>query len=352
MSLFLVAALLAPACKKDKKKPADKPADKPAVAADAGAGAGAEKPAGDPALVERGKYLADLMGCQHCHTPFGPNGPDLDKAWAGGLEIPEKFGTWRSPNISMDKDTGIGGWTDQQIIDAIREGKRPTGDGLFPIMPYLFYNAMSNDDARALVAFMRTVPAISNKVERATDLKIPKIPAPPPTGQAPDKADPVAHGGYLVSLMHCGACHTPMKKDGSPDMAKMFAGGFPMELPMMGEGVLYSSNITPDEKTGIGAWSEEDVTRAIREMKKKDGTPILPPMALYQTGWYRIEDGDMKAIAAFLKTGIKPIANAVPKSTFKPKAPGGAPPPAAAGAPEKGATPDKGAAPAEKPATP
>jgi cytochrome c553 len=324
-SLFLAAALLAPACKKDeKKKVGDTPADKPSPTAAADAGAAAQ-PAGDAALIERGRYMADVAGCMHCHTAIGPKGPDLDKAWAGGLEIQEKFGTWRSPNISQDKDTGIGGWTDQQIIDAIREGKRPTGNQLFAIMPYLFYNRMSNDDVRALVAFMRTLPAIPNKVERATDLKLPPMPAPPPTGQPPDKADPVAYGSYLASLMHCGMCHTPMKKDGTFDMERMFAGGFPMELPpVMGEGILYTPNLTPDEKTGIAAYTEEDMIRAVKEMKKKDGKQIMPPMAFYQSGWYRLEDGDAKALAAFFKS-LKPIVNQVPKSTFVPKGP---PPPA------------------------
>jgi cytochrome c553 len=313
-SLFLAAALLAPACKKDDKKKAAAPEkDGPAMTADAGAGA--DKPAGDTAVIERGRYIADVAGCQNCHTALGPSGPVLEKAWAGGLEIKEKFGTWRSPNITPDKDTGIGSWTDQQIIDAVREGKRPTGDQLLPIMPYPFYNKLSNDDARALVAFMRTLPAISNKVERATGLKLSPMPVPPPTGDGPDKSDAVAYGGYLAGLMHCGMCHTPLKKDGSFDMARMFAGGFPMELPpVMGEGILYSPNLTPDEKTGLAAYTEEDLIRAVKEMKKKDGRPIMPPMAFYQTGWYRLEDADGKALAAFFKS-LQPIANKVPAAS-------------------------------------
>jgi mono/diheme cytochrome c family protein len=353
-SLFLAAALLAPGCKKDEKKKADAPKpDKPAAAADAGAGAAGEKPAADAALLERGRYVADVAGCMHCHTAIGPNGPVLDEAWAGGLEVTEKFGTWRSPNITPDNDTGIGSWTDQQIIDAIREGKRPTGDTLLPIMPYPFYNQMSNDDARALVAFMRTVPAVSKRVERATGLKLPPVPVPAATGEAPNKADPVAYGGYLASVMHCAMCHTPLGKDGL-DMSKAFAGGFPFELPpQIGTGVIYSPNITPDEKTGIGAYTEEDVIRSVKEMKKKDGSPIMPPMALYQTGWYRLEDADGKALAAFLKS-LKPVANKVPKSTFKMAAPppGGAPPPGTPGQPvPEGQAPDK-APPADKPVTP
>jgi hypothetical protein len=235
----------------------------------------------------------------------------------------------RSTNITPDPETGIGKWTDEQIIAAVREGKRPDGTMIKAIMPYLFYNVMSDDDARALVAFLRTVPPVANKVERSTDIKIPDIPAPRPTGKPPGD-DPVARGAYYASLMHCVMCHTPPGKDGMPDMSKAFAGGFPMEIPLMGPGVLYSSNITPDKKTGIGAWSDEEIARALREMKKKDGSPILGPMALYQTGWYRLEEEDMKGIVAFLRS-LKPIASKVPKSTFKPQ--GGPPPGAAAGEP-------------------
>src|SRR5688500_17664905 len=94
--LLVATASGAPACKKDDKKKsgAGQPAKPAVAAADAGAAAG-EKPAGDTALLERGRYLSDLMGCQFCHTAFGPNGPDMANAWGGGFEVPEKFGTWR-----------------------------------------------------------------------------------------------------------------------------------------------------------------------------------------------------------------------------------------------------------------
>lgn len=330
----IAAMTAAGGCKKDTK--ADPAADKGATpATDTATEApppDADKPAVDPALIERGKYLADVSGCMFCHTPFGPNGaPDMNKAWAGGLEVPEKVGTWRSTNITPDPDTGIGRWTDEQIIAAVREGKLPDGTMIKPIMPYLFYNVMSDDDARALVAFLRTVPPVANKVERATDLKLPDIPAPKPSGKPPGD-DPVARGAYYASLMHCVMCHTPPGKEGAPDMSKAFAGGFPMEIPLMGDGVVYSSNITSDKKTGIGGWTDDEIARALREMKKKDGSPIIGPMALYQVGWYRLEEEDVKGVVAFLRS-VKPIANQVPKSTFKPKGPpagaaaGGEPPP-------------------------
>ena len=281
----------------------------------------ADPPAADDAKVKRGAYIAKLAGCQFCHTPFGPQGPDMAKTWAGGLEVPDVIGTWRTPNITQDKDTGIGGWTDEQIKVAVRQGKRPDGVQMFPIMPYLLYNKMSNDDADALVAFLRTIKPISNKVERATDLKIPPIPAPEPKGApAPDTSDTVKHGEYLATMMHCVHCHTPIdKKTGGFDMSKAYAGGFPIELPQMGEGVLYSSNLTPHE-TGIKDYTDEQLIDAFRKMKKRDGSVIMGPMALYQGSWFDLPDDDAKAIVAFLRS-LPPIDNKIPASTFKPKGP-------------------------------
>src|SRR4051812_33950463 len=79
-------------------------------------------PGADPKLVERGAYIAKAGACAICHTAIGPTGPDFEHSYGGGLEMPDAFGTWRSPNITQDKSTGIGNWTDEQIARAIREG--------------------------------------------------------------------------------------------------------------------------------------------------------------------------------------------------------------------------------------
>jgi mono/diheme cytochrome c family protein len=193
IAIALVAGVLAAACHKKSDAPEDGAGPARAtptkVEAKEPAIAQPEVPVAADAVVERGHYLADLMGCQNCHTPFGAMGPDADLLWAGGLEVPETFGTWRSPNITQDKETGIGGWTDEQILAAIREGKRPNGDLLFPIMPYPMYHALSDEDGKALVKYLRTVPAKNHPVVRATELKLPRTPLPPPAGKAPDHAD-------------------------------------------------------------------------------------------------------------------------------------------------------------------
>ncbi len=216
---------------------------------------GSGKPAGDDELVARGQYLANLGGCAGCHTGFGPTGPAIDKMWAGGLKVTEKgFGTWISPNITPHPETGIGKWTDEQIAASIREGKHPDGSQLAPIMPWPLYNRLTDDDTKALVAFLRTLPQIDNKVERG-DLKMPRLPEMKPAN-APVGDDPIAKGEYYATIMHCVMCHTPMTEKG-PDMANAFAGGFVMEQPpefaAKGSGTLVTPNITPHPENGMGA---------------------------------------------------------------------------------------------------
>jgi mono/diheme cytochrome c family protein len=306
------------------------------------------KPAVDPAVLARGDYLVNVvMNCAACHTPIGPTGPVMEKRFAGGLEFPEPFGTWRSPNITQDQKTGIGSWTDEQIAAAIRTGKRPNGDQMYPIMPYMFYNVLSDDDIKAVVAYLRTIAPIENAVAGNTDLKLPKIPAPPPAGTAPAD-DPVAQGAYYASLMHCAQCHTPMGPEG-PDMKKLMAGdSHGMEMPaFLGTGKLYSANVTPDKKTGIGSWSDDDVIAVITQLKKKDGSPVMGPMAILGMNWGKMQPEHVKGVVAWLRS-LPPVENKIPKSTFKPAGPppGAAPPgEAPKGEAPKGEAP-KGEAPA------
>jgi mono/diheme cytochrome c family protein len=119
------------------------------------------------AAVARGKYLVTLGGCQDCHTPghfFGK--PDMTRALGGsevGFEIPE-LGTFYGPNLTPDKATGLGGWTDAQVIAALQTGKRPDGRMLAPIMPWRALAVLTKEDAQAVVAYLRSLPPVSNKV--------------------------------------------------------------------------------------------------------------------------------------------------------------------------------------------
>ncbi len=126
VTCLLLGALLA-ACNKKKDEPAPAPTPTPEAPKAVEKPKAPEAPAPDPKLVERGAYLSKASGCVVCHTAIGPNGPDTEHAFAGGLEMPDPMGTWRTPNITQDKGSGIGSWTDDQILSAIREGVRPDG---------------------------------------------------------------------------------------------------------------------------------------------------------------------------------------------------------------------------------
>jgi hypothetical protein len=343
---FAAALAIAAGCKKKEEKQGTAPP--PPVASDAATGATVEQqPAGDPKLIERGAYLASAAACLVCHTAMGPTGPDFDNVGAGGLEMEEKFGTWRSPNITPDKSTGIGSWTDEQVITAIREGVRPDGAKLNPMMPYMNYNVMTDDDARALVAFLKTLKPVERTVAKS-DVKLEPVPVGKPPNEAPGD-DPLKQGAYVSSLMLCNHCHwTPNKQFTAPaGPDKMFSGGLPFELPPLGKGVLYGANITSDPTTGIGKWTEEQIATTLKTMQRPDGTMIQGPMLFMQSVWSQLPDQDIKNVAAFIKR-LPPVKNKVPKSTFVPHGPPpGAPPaeggPGAGGAPGAGGGPGAGA---------
>jgi len=323
LGICVVAALFVlPACKKkdDNNKPKKRVVTKKTPEPKKTVKKHPPKP--DPKALARGKYLVGLASCAGCHTPFKDGMPDMAHAFSGGFKFTEVFGTWQSPNITQDKKTGIGDWSDTDIITAIRTGKRKDGTMMYPIMPYPMYNALTDEDAKAIVAFLRTIKPVEHQVAGNSDLKLPKPPKPLPLPtKKPDMNDPVQKGQYLAHVMHCPMCHTPMNEKG-PVMTKAYAGGTKFEVPkdfekVLGSGVLYAANITPDKATGIGKWSEADITTAITKLVKKDGKPIMGAMQMYRMAWSQMPPDDAMAIAKFLKT-LKPIKNNVPANKFTP----------------------------------
>jgi mono/diheme cytochrome c family protein len=261
--------------------------------------------------VERGRYLVEVLGaCGNCHTPKGPQGDLRDQHLAGGFEIPEEgLGVAVASNITPDRDTGIGAWSDQEIIRAIREGKRPDGRILGPPMPFYLYRRLSDTDVRAIVAYLRTVKPVRNAVppSRFTITLPPSW--GPPVGSVPDvpRTDLVRYGEYLAGpVAHCVDCHTPRTSTGAPDETKFAAGGFAFHGPW---GVSYSTNLTPDPDTGIGQWIDGRLIASLYGARQ-DGQRVLPPMPShhYAVG---IAEGDLKAILAYLRS-LRPIRNPVP----------------------------------------
>jgi hypothetical protein len=142
----------------------------------------------------------------------------------------------------------------------------------------------------------------------------------------------VKHGEYMASLMLCSHCHwTPDMKTMAPaGPDKMFSGGLPLQVPMLGSGTLFTPNITSDPDTGIGTWTEDQIYTTIKTMVRPSGKPILGPMMFMQGAWSQLDDADLRAVAAFIKS-LPPVKNKVPASTFKPNAPADKPTPAKQG---------------------
>lgn len=133
--------------------------------------AGAALPASAQSPLERGRYLVEVLGaCGNCHTPKGPEGDLPGKYLAEGFQLQEEFGTWITPNITADPDTGIGRWTDDEVIRAIREGRGRDGKTLGPPMPFSpmptqhYSQGIAEGDLRAIIAYLRSLPRVRNKV--------------------------------------------------------------------------------------------------------------------------------------------------------------------------------------------
>src|SRR5262245_4882041 len=219
---------------------------------------GVAAPADAQTMTQRGRYLVETVGaCASCHTPKGPDGDIADKHLAGGFGLEESFGTWVAPNITPDRRTGIGAWTDAELVRAIREGKHRSGRTLGPPMPFAAYRKLSDRDVKAMVAYLRTVKPVRNEVPRGRYTIALPASYGPPVASVPDTSqrDAVAYGAYLAgAVADCVGCHTPPMADGPPDAGRSFAGGHPFRGPW---GTSYSANITPDAETGIGRWTDE-----------------------------------------------------------------------------------------------
>jgi len=281
--------------------------------------------------LEHGKYIATIAGCTDCHTPLKPEYQDPTKLTIDQLKVlafnansaadETRFlaggrafdlgpaGILLTRNLTPDEETGLGSWTDEQIKLAVKTGVDKEGKVLFPVMPYHVYNGMADADLEAVIAYLRSVDAVKNEVPART-ISTEGFPVPPyQTGiVAPDSSDKAARGAYLVNgVMGCTDCHTPVDPTtGAPQMDKYLAGRQPYEGPW---GIVYGGNITPDDETGIGTWSEEEVQRAIITGVSKDGRRlILMPWFAYSA--LTAEDAD--AVAYYLKNVLPAVKNEIP----------------------------------------
>jgi hypothetical protein len=286
------AEATAPAEEEGTPAPEEEPAAEGTPAPEEEGAAGETALLGDPA---NGEYIATLTGGCGCHF-----NRDLG-ALAGGNRFEGPFGVAFSRNITPDEATGIGAWSEEEIATALRTGARPDGSQLVPAMPYHRFSVLSDQEALDVAAYLLSLEPVANEVpaRELTSDPEPFTPDPAPPAEAP--SDPVARGEQLVTIANCSSCHTPMGEDG-PNMDLFLAGG-----PLPDDEI--SANITPDEETGIGAWSEEEIANLLRTGMHPDGSSVGGSMGQQiERRFSRLTEEDALAIAAYLKS-IPPISH-------------------------------------------
>jgi mono/diheme cytochrome c family protein len=268
-----------------------------------------------PARWARGKYIAENQSaCMDCHSPH--DWTKHDSLIPEGMEgAGEDFSILKGlpghvvvPNLTPDVQTGSGGWSDDALARAIREGIGHDGRTLFPLMPYESYRQMPDEDVASVVVFLRSLPPVRNPLPQ-TEIIFPvkylmrSVPQPvtEPVA-APDLSDPVKRGSFLVTMAGCRDCHTPMDK-GAPLPNLDMSGGQIFEGPW---GRVAAANLTPDA-SGIPYYDEALFLQVMRTgyVKARIVSQIMP--------WRQyggMTDDDLKAIFAYLKT-LKPVKHVV-----------------------------------------
>jgi mono/diheme cytochrome c family protein len=294
------------------KKPAQRPAS-------------AEKVEATPERIARGKYLVHHVSlCIDCHSehtmayalPLKPGREGVGGfVWDKQIDFP---GTLAASNLTSDRETGLGAWTDGEIIRAMREGVDRNGKALFPIMPYQHFRNMSDDDAKAIVAYLRTLKP--QRYEKpAKKLNVPlnfveKFAPEPLTAPvtAPPPSDHLAYGKYMTQIAACVECHTPKDGKGNPVPGKDFAGGWEMRTPWFR---VVTANITPHPTTFMGRATKEEFIGRFRAFANytAENAPPAPKGRNTLMPWIDyggMTDEDLGAIYDYLKT-VPPVENKI-----------------------------------------
>ena len=252
-------------------------------------------------LIERGEYLTQAADCAACHT--APNG----KPFAGGLPFKLPFGTIYSTNITADRETGIGTWSDDDFVRALHRGIAPGGRFLYPAFPYTSFTAMSRDDALAIKAYLFSLP--SQHVENKTNgLSFPFSQRwglafwnlvflndqrfTPNPAQSPE----INRGAYLATALgHCGECHTPRNLAFELESGRQFAGEI-----LQG---WQAYNITSDQHAGVGAWSDAQLASFLSSAHAEGHGSAAGPMAeAVENSLQYLTPKDISALVAYLRT--------------------------------------------------
>jgi mono/diheme cytochrome c family protein len=269
--------------------------------------------------VERGEYLAKAADCTVCHT--APGG----KEYAGGLGIRLPFGTIYSTNITPDRDTGIGNYSDQDFLNALHRGVRRDGARLYPAMPYTSYTYITDADALAIKAYLFSLPPV-HAAAPANTLMFPfnqrwgmmfwSALFNPDTRFEPDTSKNLEwnKGAYLAeALAHCGECHTPRNLAFALDNRKKFGGAVTAGWRAF--------NISSDKATGIGAWRDEDLISYLSiGHAAGHGTASGPMGEVVDQSFSQLSPEDVRAVVAYLRSVPATVSPDLP-ATLAPPAP-------------------------------
>lgn len=263
----------------------------------------AEAFAQDQAAIERGRYLYTAAGCEGCHTDIKNKGEKL----AGGRALVTPFGTYYGPNITPDKQHGIGNWTDAQFIRALRDGVSPSGEHYFPVFPYTSFTKMTDKDMLDIKAYIFSLPPVA-RADTPHDIKFPFGFRFTMIGwkmlfldKGPMQPDP-AHdeqwnrGAYLTrAAAHCGECHTERNFLGAVRKDRELGGS-----PVGPEGGSVP-NITPGGRN-VGQWSLEEIAEVLSSGLTPDGDSVSNGMDEVVANTSKLTESDRIAIAVFMKS--------------------------------------------------
>lgn len=282
-------------------------------------------PTGAPAelrsadIVTRGKYLTQAADCQVCHTREG------GQPYAGGLAIKTPFGVLYSPNITADRETGIGTWTDADFVRAVHEGIAKDGERLYPAFPYESYTLMTDDDARAIKAYLFSLPPV-RALPPPDSIRFPfnqrwlmaiwsAFYNPSRRFQPHEDRSPEWNrGAYLVeALAHCGDCHTQRNLAQALDNRRKFGGTM---IPGW-----RAYNITADQVSGVGGWSDAELAQYLHAGYALGHGPAAGPMAEeIDASSSMLVPADIRAIVAYLRSipAVRTADLAAPKAAPAP----------------------------------
>jgi len=267
-------------------------------------------------IVARGRYLAQAADCEACHTAT------VSQPFAGGLAFKTPFGTLYSPNITPDKETGIGAWSDTDFLKALHEGIAREGERLYPAFPYAAYTYLTDEDVLAIKAYLFSLTPVKNSPPEA-DLRFPynqrwlmacwsglfnpKQRFQPVSDRSPEWN----RGAYLAeALAHCGDCHTPRNQLQALDNNRKFGGA-------TAEG-WRAYNITSDPSAGVGSWTEADLTQYLSTGHAKGrGTASGPMAQAVDLSFDKLTPSDIRAIVTYIRSIPAVISSDLPATTIE-----------------------------------